>query len=70
MWSIFGVAFVVLLMKLSNLYVNFPYLPCRDVWQRSEKVGNFKFKCSSIRDLSMWLNSAKFNLARLLENNI
>ena len=42
MWSILGVAFVVLLMKLSNLYVNFPYLPCRDVWQRSEKVGNFK----------------------------
>ena len=42
MWSILGVAFVVLLMKLSKLYVNPPYLTCRDVWQRSEKVGNFK----------------------------
>ena len=42
MWSILGVAFVALSMKLSKLYVNLPYLTCRDVWQRSEKVGNFK----------------------------
>ena len=42
MWSILGVAFVLLLMKLSKLYVNLPYLTCRDVWQRWEKVGNFK----------------------------
>ena len=69
MWSILGVMYVVLLMKLSKLYVNLPYLTCRDVWQRSEKVGNFK-KCSSLRDLSMWLNSAKFNPASLLENRI
>ena len=42
MWSMIGIAFVVLWMKLSKLYVNLPYLTCRDVWQRSEKVGNFK----------------------------
>ena len=42
MWSILGVAFVALLMKLSKLYENLPYLPCRDVLQRSEKVGNFQ----------------------------
>ena len=41
--------------------------------RRVAEVGEGKVtlnKCSSLGDLSMWLNSAKLKLARLLENNI